>query len=137
VVAKNILRYLRGTITYGLKYTSSRGIFFHGYVDVDWEGSPMDQKSTSRYCFNLGSTMISWSSQKHGSIAKSTTEVEYIATSDVRKQVVWLRKLVSGLFGDKIEMMVVHYDNKSWIKQIENLVFHDSSKHIDMKYHYI
>jgi hypothetical protein len=97
----------------------------------------MDRKSTSRYCFSLGSAMISWSSQKHGSIAESTTEAEYIAASDVSKEAVWLRKLVSGLFGDKLETTMVHRDNQSCIKLTENPVFHDRSKHIDMKYHYI
>jgi hypothetical protein len=62
------------------------------------------------------------------STAESTKEVEYIETSDTRKEAVWLKKLVSGLFGDKLKITVVHYDN---------LVFHDRSKHIDMKYHYI
>ena len=69
VVAKHILRYLRETITYGLRYTSSGGLFMHGYADVDWAGSPMDQKSTSGYCFSLGSAMISWPSKKQGFIA--------------------------------------------------------------------
>ena len=64
VEAKHILRYLRGTITYGLRYTSSDGLFLHGYSDVDWVGSPVDWKSTSGYCFSLGSAMISWSSWK-------------------------------------------------------------------------
>jgi hypothetical protein len=50
VAAKHILRYLRGTITYGLRYTSSDGLFLHGYSDVDWVGSPVDWKSTSGYC---------------------------------------------------------------------------------------
>ena len=81
--------------------------------------------------------MISWSSQKHGSIAQNTIEVEYIATSDAIKEEVWLRKLVSGLFGDNFETMVVHCDNQSCIKLTENPVFHDRSKHIDMRYHYI
>jgi hypothetical protein len=61
---KHILRYLRGTITYGLRYTSNGGLFLHGYADVDWVGSPMDGKSTSGYFFSLGSIVISWSSQK-------------------------------------------------------------------------
>jgi hypothetical protein len=47
VAAKNILRYLRGTITYGLRYTSSGGLFLHGYVDANWAGSLVDQKITS------------------------------------------------------------------------------------------
>jgi hypothetical protein len=81
--------------------------------------------------------MISWSSQKQGSIAQSTTKAEYIAASDASKEAVWLRKLIFGLFGDKLETSVVHCDNQSYIKLTENPVFHDRSKHIDMRYHYI
>jgi hypothetical protein len=81
--------------------------------------------------------MISWSSRKHGSIAQSTTEAEYIVANDAGKEAVWLIKLLSGLFGDKLETTVVHCDNQSCIKLIENLVVDDMSKHIDMKYHYI
>jgi hypothetical protein len=60
VAAKHILIYLRGTITYGLRYTFSGGLFLHGYADADWARSPMDWKSASRYYFSLGSAMISW-----------------------------------------------------------------------------
>jgi hypothetical protein len=81
VVVKHILRYVRRTIAYGLRYTSSGGVMLHGFTDSDWMGSTMDQKSTSRYFFSLGSTMISWSSRKHGSVAQSTAEAEYIAAS--------------------------------------------------------
>jgi hypothetical protein len=137
VVEKHILRHLRGTITYGLRYTSNGGLFLHGYVDVDWEGSPVDWKSTSGYCFSLGYAMISWSSRKQGSISNSTIEAEYIATSDASKEAIWLIKLVSGLFGDKIERKVVHCDNQNCIKLTENPIFHDRSKHINMRYRYI
>jgi hypothetical protein len=88
---KHILRYLTGIVTYGLRYTSSGGLFLYGYADVDWAGSPVDRKSTFRYCFSLGSAMISWSSRKQGSIAQSTTEAEYIVASDAGKQAVWLK----------------------------------------------
>jgi hypothetical protein len=73
VATKHILRYLRGTITYGLRYTSSGSLFLHGYADADWEGSSVDHKSTFGYCFSLGSAMISWSIWKKGSITQSTT----------------------------------------------------------------
>jgi hypothetical protein len=137
VEEKHILRYPRGTITYDRRYTSSGGLFLHGYAYVDCVGSPVDQKSTSRYYFDLGSAMISWSRWKQGSIAQSTTEAENIATSDASEEAVWLRKLVSRLFGDKLETTVVHCDNQSCIKLTKNSVFHDRSKNIDMRYHYI
>jgi len=81
--------------------------------------------------------MISWSSQKHGSIAQSTADVEYIVASNANKEAMWLKKLVSGLFGEKLETSTIHCDNQSCIKLSKNLVFHDKSKHIDLKYHYI
>jgi hypothetical protein len=137
VATKHVLRYLRGTITCGLRYTSSGGMFLHGYVDSDWVGSLVDKKSTFGYCFSLGSTMISWSSRKQGSIAQSTVEAEYIAASDANREAIWLRKLILGLFGDRLETTIIHCDNQSCVKLTENLVFHDRSKHIDMRYHYI
>ena len=111
VAAKHILRCLRGTIAHGLKYTSRGGIVLHGYADSNWVGSPIDRKSTTSYCFNLGSAMISWCSRKQGSIAQSTVEVEYIAASDATREAVWLRKLISGLFGNPLETTVLNSDN--------------------------
>jgi hypothetical protein len=125
VEVKHILRYIRGTINYGLRYTSSGGLFLHEYEEVYWEGSPVDRNNTSRYFFSLGSTMISCSRWKKGSITQSTSEVEYIAASDDSKEEVWLRKLVSGMFSDKLETTVVHCDNKSCIKLTNNPIFHD------------
>ena len=69
VASKHVLIYVRGTITYGLRYTSSSGVLLFGYSDLDWSGSAVDQKSTSSHCFSMGSAMISWSSRKQGSIA--------------------------------------------------------------------
>jgi hypothetical protein len=88
VVVKHVLRYVRGTISYGLKYTFSGGVMLHGFIDSDWMGSIVDWKSTSGYCFSLGSAMISWSSRKQGSIAQSSAEAEYIAASIASREAV-------------------------------------------------
>ena len=49
----------------------------------------------------------------------------------------WLRKLLAGLFECELEATVVHCDNQSGIKLSKNPVFHDRSKHIDIKYHFL
>ena len=49
----------------------------------------------------------------------------------------WLRKLLSGLFECELEAIVVHCDNQSGIRLSENPVFHDRSKHIDIRYHFL
>jgi hypothetical protein len=92
VVVKHIMRYVRGAIAYGLRYTSSGGVMLHGYTDSDWMGSTVDRKSTSGYCFSLGSAMISWSSRKQGSIAQSTIEAEYIAASAASREAIVAQK---------------------------------------------
>jgi len=137
IAVKHILRYVRGTIAYGLRYTSSGGVMLHGFTDSDWMGSVVDRKSTSGYCFSLGSAMISWSSRKQSSIAQSIAEAEYTAASAASREAVWLRKLLSDLFRTELEPTVIHCDNQSCIKLTENPVFHDRSKHIEMRYHYI
>ena len=62
--AKHILRYLKGTVNYGLKYKDDQKINLEGYVDSDWGGSAIDRKSTSGCCFSMGSCVISWFSKK-------------------------------------------------------------------------
>jgi hypothetical protein len=59
VDVKHILRYVQGTIAYGHRCTSSGGVMLHGFTDSDWMGNTVDRKSTSGYCFSLGSAMIS------------------------------------------------------------------------------
>ena len=78
VAGKHILRYFCGTVAYGLRYSSNGGVLFLRYIYSDWGGSIFYQKSTSRYYFNLGSSMISWSSRKKGSVSHSTIDDEYI-----------------------------------------------------------
>jgi hypothetical protein len=81
--------------------------------------------------------MISWSSKKQGSIAQSTAEAEYIAAGNASREAVWLRKLMSGLFQERLETTVIHCDNQSCLKLTKNPVFYDKSKHIEIKYHFI
>jgi hypothetical protein len=47
-----VLRYLRGTVGYGLIYASGVDMRLQGYDNADWAGSAVDRKSTSG-CFLL------------------------------------------------------------------------------------
>ena len=62
--AKHILRYLKGTIDYGLKYDANQKINLEGYVDSDWAGNAIDRKSTLGCFFSIGSGVISWFNRK-------------------------------------------------------------------------
>jgi hypothetical protein len=53
-----VLRYICGTLNYGLRYASNSDVQLHGFTDSDWAGSENDRKSPSGVCFSLGFAMI-------------------------------------------------------------------------------
>ena len=57
---KHVLRYIQGIVEHGLLYTQGNNIRLSGFIDAEWVGSSVDQKSTIGYCFNIGSGMTSW-----------------------------------------------------------------------------
>ena len=64
MVEKHPVRYLKGTVDYGLKYKENKKINLEGYVDSYWANSAIDRKSTSGCFFSMRSSVISWFSKK-------------------------------------------------------------------------
>ena len=70
-------------------------------------------------------------------VALSTAEAEYISASDASREAIWLQKLLYDLFDSSLEHVVIDCDNQSCIKISENPKFHDRSKDMEMRYHYV
>ena len=68
-----------------------------GHSDSDWAGDIDTRRSTTGYCFSLGSGAISWSSKKQPTVALSSTEAEYRAACSTATEAVWLRRLLQVL----------------------------------------
>jgi hypothetical protein len=135
--AKRILRYIQGTIKFGIMYERNVEPKLFGFCDSDWGGSVDDLKSTSGYTFTLGTGVFSWASNKQKSVALSTAEAEYVSASTATSQAVWLRRIIED-FGEKQkEATPLLCDNKSAIAMSKNPVYHSRAKHIALKYHYI
>jgi hypothetical protein len=81
--AKRILRYVEGTIDFGLLYPSSNEFKLVGYSDSDWGGDVDDRKSTTGFVLYLGSSAFTWSSKKKPIVTLSTCEAEYVAATSV------------------------------------------------------
>ena len=137
IVAKHILRYLKGTTDCGLKYDVNQKINLEGYVDSDWASSAIDRKRTSGCCFSTGSCVISWFSRNKSCMVLSTAEAEYVAACLDSCEAVWLRKLLFDLFDLELDATCIYCDNHSCVKWSENPVFHDKSEYIKIKYQYI
>ena len=58
------MRYINGTTTFGLFYSSSKKIEIVGYSDSDWGGDSDERKSISGNCFMIGKTVCLWSTKK-------------------------------------------------------------------------
>ena len=120
VVAKHVIRYLKGIIDFGLYYDGNHDYRLYGYIDADWDGIVSNRKSTSGGCFCLGSAMISWFSKKQSSIALSMVKAYYIAACSASCEVIWLQKLMSVLFNLELDTTVILCDNQSCINMSEN-----------------
>ena len=94
---KRILRYLQGTKEFGIWYKTMTNSRLIGYTNSDWVESIDNMKSTSGYAFSLGLGFFSWESKKQGTLAQSTTEVEYVAVAETTSQTIWLRRLLEEI----------------------------------------
>ena len=98
IAAKHILRYLKGTVDYGLNYKADQRMNLEGYVDSNWAGSAIDRKSTSGCCFSMGSGVISLFSRNKSCVALSTAEAVYVTALLASCEAVWLTKILFDLF---------------------------------------
>ena len=135
---KQILRYVQGTLNYGLVYTrEEKEEILTGYSDSDHGGDRDHRRSTGGMAFYLNGGLITWCSHKEKTVALSSCEAEFMAATAAAMQAMWLRSLLSELTRKKLQCVVIKVDNKSAIELMKNPVFHGRSKHIDIKFHYI
>ncbi|XP_062538398.1 uncharacterized protein LOC134206688 [Armigeres subalbatus] len=96
--AKRMLRYLKGTLDYGLVYKrneTDRQIV--GFTDASWAADANDRRSTSGYLLQVYGSTTAWSSKKQITVALSSTEAECYALADCVCEVLWTRKLFAEL----------------------------------------
>jgi len=136
--AKHILRYIAGSQRLGCRYGRSEGApRLVGYSDSDLASDIDSRKSTSGTLYFLGCSPVTWQSLKQKVVALSSCESEYVAAATAACQGIWLARLLSEFSNGEAEHVVLKVDNKPAIALAKNPVFHERSKHIDLKYHFI
>jgi len=138
--AKRVLRYLKHTRDLRITYNghTEHGAF-QGYSDADWAGDTETRSSTSAYVFFLFGAPITWKSSRQHTIALSSTESEYYGLTNTAKEAIWLQTLLTELQYHGKEHVPTHIygDNQSSLALAENPEYHQRTKHIDIKYHFI
>ena len=66
-------------------------------------------------------------------------DAEYNAAAEAAKEAVWIRNFINDLRipGVHIDTVPIYIDNNSALKLTRNPEFHNRSKHIDVKHHFI
>ncbi|CAM8987454.1 unnamed protein product [Rhodiola kirilowii] len=115
---KRIIKFVSGTVDFGIWCTKDTNPYLVGYCDADWAGNAEDWKSTSGGCFFLGNNLVSWFSKKKNSISLSTAEAGYIATGSYCTQLLWMKQMLSE-YG--VEQKVVTLKHVTTDKQLDDI----------------
>ncbi|KAL9162242.1 hypothetical protein ABFS82_07G077000 [Erythranthe guttata] len=136
-VAKRILCFIKGTLDHGIFYPTSGNLKLVGYSDSDRAGDVDDRKSTTGCVFFFGEAAFTLISKKQPIVTLSTCEAEYVAATSSVCHALWLQNLLKELGFNQVESTYIYVDNKSAIALAKNPVFHDRSKHIETRFHFI
>ncbi|KAH9671391.1 retrovirus-related pol polyprotein from transposon RE1 [Citrus sinensis] len=134
--AKRILRYFKAIIFHGLFLRQSSSSTLAAYSDSDWGGNLDDRSSTSAYAIFLGGNLISWSSKKQKSVARSSTEAEFRAIAATVFELCWLRHLFSEL-GIQTPMPKLLCDNLGATHVCTNPRYHSRMKHVEIDFYFV
>jgi hypothetical protein len=131
-----ICGYLNGTKDYGIWVGGERtGLV--GYSDADFAGDVNDRKSTSGSIFFFHGGPVAWASKKQPCTALSTTEAEYISACEAAKTAVWLSYLLQDFTGEEQKKVPLYCDNQGAVRLVYNAEFHQRTKHIQLRWHWI
>ena len=132
-----VFKYLKGTSATSLVYDGNNTSGLVGFSDSDWAGDPISRRSVSGYVFLFGGTAVSWSSRKQPSVALSSTEGEYMATTQASRDAIYLRNFLSEIGYPVHGPTTIYVDNQSAIALASTTSFHARSKHIEIRHHFI
>ncbi|XP_021984785.1 uncharacterized mitochondrial protein AtMg00810-like [Helianthus annuus] len=134
---KRILRYVKGTISYGLNFTKPTNVNILGFTDADWAKCLETRRSTYGNSIFLGGNLVSWSSKKQPTVSRSSCESEYRAMANTAAEIIGITHLLSELGVLPTKCPTLLCDNQSTLFITQNPVAHKRVKHLELDYHFI
>jgi transposase InsO family protein len=136
--ARRIVKYLMFTKNEKLHmFNKSDPIPLTAYADSDWAEDRETRKSISGVICKVFGGPVSWSSRKQNIVSTSTTESEFYALSEAVKETEWIKNILKDFDVSAHDPIIIHSDNQSTIKMVENSKFSSRTKHIDVRLHFV
>ncbi|XP_016732652.1 secreted RxLR effector protein 161-like [Gossypium hirsutum] len=129
---KRILRYLQGTLSYGVRFTRASKFLLEGYSDASWGVDIDDRRSTSRFYIFLGGNPVSWSSKKQTVVSRSTAEAEYRSVAHTATEIIWIQSLLAELCVPIPPKALIWCDSSATVAVAGNPVMHSKFKHVEL-----
>ena len=134
---KNMLRYLRRTLDYGVVFHRDNNTSLEIFTDANYGKDWNTKKSMERIVYEIGNVLVATSGKLQTTISCSTIKVEYRMTLDETSNVKYLQRLMAELLVSITELTIIWRDNQSKIEMVHNLVFYENTKHIKIHYHFV
>jgi hypothetical protein len=144
---KRLLRYLRGTIDYGLIYKRSVSKKAAGFADADFAGDPKTRRSTTGMIFMMNGAAILWKTRLQKLVTLSTCEAELVALCETAKEALWLRRLLKDLSLDETGVpasakdegsaLNIYEDNKAALAIAHSGIQKSRNKHMEVRYFWV
>jgi hypothetical protein len=93
----HIVCYVNTNLNSKIGYDGKQEEGFIAYADADWASDHISRKSVTGYIIKLAGGAVSWVSRKQKTVALSSTEAEYMCSSDTTRQIVWIESLFKEL----------------------------------------
>ena len=136
-MCKHIFHYLRGTLDAQITYDGGKNSGLIEYSDADWGKNRDNQRSMTGYVFLMADGAVTWASRMQKTVARSSTEAEYMALSEAYSEITWLSALQREIgYGSKGPVPLVA-DNQGGIFLAVNPTHDRRLKHVDIRYHFI
>lgn len=135
--ALHLVKYLKGTLDYGLHYKQQSALNLCAYSDSDWSSCQFSSRSLSSYAVFMGDNLISWKTKKQATVSKSSAEAEYRSMSNTASELVWVHGLLEDLQVSVQLPIVLNCDNISAEHLAHNPMFHEKTKHLKRDMHYV
>lgn len=139
VLVRQVLRYLKYTINYGLFYGRSSGkedVNIAVYADASYNSDPDTARAFAGYILVVNGKPASWGAKKQTSVAKSTAEAEYMGASTAASHLLWTIQALSDLKVPHF-MPVIYCDNEPAIALAGDERINSRTKHIAVHYHFV